>query len=150
MKETLRQRLIKLPPFLAYALSKTRTKRLERADILKRFAWKNKLKRRRQKWKGIKIARKPISRRKSREEVAKISGLHPRKVGRIGILISWKTVTVEDMLLFLEGCGIDVFRMRRVRYYLSHGRQTKAFSHLTAAQMKKFDSQCKRYIETIS
>lgn len=150
MPDTLQSRLKQLPPFLCFALSRTHTKPLSDEEILRRFKWKNRKVRRRKAIEGVKLPRKRMTRRMLRDEVARKSGLHPRKIGRICFELSWDEIYVGDMLAFIEACGIDLLRMRQVRYCLRHGCQNKgrAFSHLTASQFQKFNALCKQFIES--
>lgn len=151
MRDTLQDRLKQLPPFLVFALSRTHTPPLTRDDLKSRFAWDKRKARQRKKWNGIKLPRKKPTRRMFRDEVAKASGLHPRKVGRICFELSWDGIYVGDMVKFLHGCGIDFFRLSRVRYYLKHGcSKSKPFAHLTVSQLQKLEWLCEKYVKANS
>jgi hypothetical protein len=153
MRETLQGRLRQLPPFLCFALSRVHTKKLSHEDILRRFKWEKRKARQRLAWRGIRIPRKRMTRRMLRDEVAKKSGLHPRKVGRMCFQLSWDKIDTGDMMKFVDACGFDFFRMKRERYYLRNGfrnRKVGVFSHLTKSQFEKFNSLCKKFIEAQS
>lgn len=51
-------------------------------------------------------------------DIAKASGLHPKRVAAIGKLESWATLTVSEVDKFRSGCGVTPLNLKWHRAYL--------------------------------
>lgn len=51
-------------------------------------------------------------------DIAKASGLNPKKVSKIGKLDSWRTLTIDEIDRFRSGCGVTPKNMKWHRAYL--------------------------------
>jgi hypothetical protein len=148
MKETLRSRLIAFPPFLTFALARTQSEKQTKLELARKFSHRNRIKRNKLLWKGAKLKRKMPTRRMSRDEIASKCGLSERKVGRIGIRLSWDDVSVSDMLAFTEACNIDFLRLSKIKFLLNNeARNGHYFRHLTSQQFQILTRQIRKVQE---
>lgn len=139
---TLDQRLQKFPPFLCLALSRIKIIPFSKKEAYER--WK-------QRRKGRKTKRRYQWRRMNREEISALSGIHYKRVSRIGRRISWDGVKVRDMLAFMKACNVDVCHATYQREFMKYTASIgQAFRHLNPDQRRIFVATMRRYKEAMA